>query len=343
MSYEPWFLKDNYKSVKKNGLTVFSCFHCGGGSTMGYKLAGFDVLGGVEIDPKLAKMYKKNHNPRHQYVMSVSDFKNIPDTDLPAELFNLDVLDGSPPCSSFSMSGSRDNAWGVSKKFREGQANQILDTLFFDFIDIAKKLRPKVVVAENVMGILSGKAKKYIIKIKSSFEDAGYKLKVFSLDSIHLGVPQSRKRVFFIATREECNINLADFEKHKPITFGEIRDHTSSKRKQLSLGVKAVYDLGVLGTDSSLSAAYERKYGKGKYFNTAIIHDNRVHPTLIASGGSILFDGSGELKDSEVIKISTFPEDYDFCGQGVSYVCGMSVPPYFMRYVAGRVRDYLLG
>jgi DNA (cytosine-5)-methyltransferase 1 len=50
------------------------------------------------------------------------------------ELFDIDILDGSPPCSSFSMSGSREKAWGKNKKFREGQANQVLDDLFFHFI-----------------------------------------------------------------------------------------------------------------------------------------------------------------------------------------------------------------
>ena len=93
----PWNLTD-LKKVKPNGMKVFSCFHCGGGSTMGYKLAGFEVLGGVEIDPEMSKIYVKNHNPKYEYLMGVQDFKNIPDKDLPPELFDLDILDGSPPC-----------------------------------------------------------------------------------------------------------------------------------------------------------------------------------------------------------------------------------------------------
>jgi DNA (cytosine-5)-methyltransferase 1 len=50
----------------------------------------------------------------------------------------LDILDGSPPCSSFSMAGNREKDWGKEKKFREGQAEQVLDNLFFDFIDLQK-------------------------------------------------------------------------------------------------------------------------------------------------------------------------------------------------------------
>lgn len=92
----------------------------------------------------------------------IQEFKNR--QDLPEELFNLDILDGSPPCSTFSISGDREESWGVEKKFREGQANQVLDRLFFDFIDLAKRLQSKVVVAENVKGILLGDAIRGLIE-----------------------------------------------------------------------------------------------------------------------------------------------------------------------------------
>ena len=116
----PWNLSE-LKDWPKHGRTVFSCFHCGGGSTMGYKLAGYDVLGGVEIDPEMMKIYRANHNPKHSYLMGIQEFNKILNDKLPKELFNLDILDGSPPCSSFSMAGSREKAWGKKKKFREGQ------------------------------------------------------------------------------------------------------------------------------------------------------------------------------------------------------------------------------
>lgn len=73
---------------------------------MGYKLAGFQHLGGVEIDPKMAKIYQTNHTPTYFYLEDIRDF-NLR-TDLPEELYDLDILDGSPPCSAFSMSGKRE-------------------------------------------------------------------------------------------------------------------------------------------------------------------------------------------------------------------------------------------
>ena len=188
-----WNLKD--ANFTKDKGKVFSCFACGGGSTMGYKLAGFDVIGCNEIDPKMIEAYILNHKPKFSFLESITTFSKR--NDLPKELYNLDVLDGSPPCSSFSIAGNREEDWGKDKKFREGQAEQVLDTLFFDFIDLAKKLQPKIVVAENVKGLMMGNAIEYVKKIYKQFDEAGYYVEHFLLDSSRMGVPQKRERVFF--------------------------------------------------------------------------------------------------------------------------------------------------
>ena len=248
----PWKLADGYPP--KNGKKVFSCFHCGGGSTMGYKLAGFEVLGGVEIDPEMMKIYRANHNPKYSYLMGVQQFKNIPDNELPKELFNLDILDGSPPCSSFSMAGSREKAWSDKKKFREGQTEQVLDTLFFDFIAIAKKLQPKVVVAENVKGLIQGNARGYVKQIFAAFREAGYSCQLFLLNASRMGVPQMRERTFFIANRIGKKIEL------------EFNESTIS----INEAIKDIKDLR--GKDQTKSINY--KYfnnDKNKIFNFALI------------------------------------------------------------------------
>ena len=214
-----WNLKDGYPN--KNGLKVFGTFICGGGSTMGYKLAGFEHLGGVEIDPPIADVYKTNHDPKYLFIEDIRDFANR--LEFPKDLYNLDILDGSPPCSSFSMAGNREKDWGKTKVFREGQAEQRLDDLFFDYIRLAKKLQPKVVIAENVKGLIQGNAKAYVHRIKKEFEAAGYKVQLFLLNAASMGVPQKRERVFFICQRNDLNfkpLKLAFDE--KPILFGEL-------------------------------------------------------------------------------------------------------------------------
>ena len=198
-----WTLKD--ANFTKDKGKVFSCFACGGGSTMGYKLAGFDVIGCNEIDPKMIEAYKTNHNPKYAYLEPIQTFKLR--KDLPKELYDLDILDGSPPCSSFSMAGNREKDWGKEKKFREGQAEQVLDNLFFDFIDLAKELQPKVVVAENVIGLMMGAAKEYVKKIYLAFKEAGYQLRIepYSLTVHNIFVQGKRflrRLVFFVQPLE---------------------------------------------------------------------------------------------------------------------------------------------
>ena len=84
-----WYLKD-LDTVKKLNYNVFSCFHCGGGSSMGYKLAGLNVLGGVEIDSKMMHLYRENFNPKHSYLLAIQEFKKL--KNIPKELYNLHVL-----------------------------------------------------------------------------------------------------------------------------------------------------------------------------------------------------------------------------------------------------------
>ena len=162
-----WSFKDYPE--EKNGLKVFSCFSCGGGSTMGYKLAGCDVIGNCEIDPAMNEIYINNHHPKYNYCMDIRDFNKL--DDLPEELYHLDILDGSPPCTTFSVAGEREESWGKKKKFREGQAEQTLDDLSFVFIETVGKLRPKCMVMENVEGLLLGEAWTYVQRIYKDLKE----------------------------------------------------------------------------------------------------------------------------------------------------------------------------
>lgn len=324
---------------------VFSCFACGGGSTMGYKLAGFDVLGCNEIDPKMIEAYKANHNPKYAYLEPIQQFK-LRD-DLPQEFYDLDILDGSPPCSSFSMAGSREADWGKEKKFREGQAEQVLDTLFFDFIDLAKKLQPKVVIAENVKGLLLGDARTYVSRIYEEFDAAGYYVQHWLLDASTMGVPQRRERVFFIALRKDLaepflesidmftmapKLNL-DFNE-KAITFGQIQD---CKGRNLSENMTKIWDARIEG-DSSLSNACERLTGKVKYFSQSYLYKDKVATTLTAHEDSlVLFDAPKYTSRQEACCIGSYPQDYNFMGQKPHYMIGMSVPPVMTAQIANRI------
>lgn len=329
--------------------------HVGGGSTMGYKLAGFDVIGFNEIDPKMAKCYIENHNPKYSFIEPIQTFKSR--KDLPKELYELDVLDGSPPCSNFSMNGNREKDWGKEKKFREGQSLQVLDTLFFDFIDLAKELQPKIVIAENVKGLLLGNAMQYVKRILIDFDKAGYYVKYFLLDASKMGVPQRRERVFFIALRKdliqlipnELNIFSNDYEynlnldfNEKEIKLNELLDDTDIKyRRQIIPAGRRYWDL--IKEGESISKVHE----KGSFFNFIKLSPNKCCPTLTSESYRMLgLENSYCLSEQELLKISTFPTDYEYQnknrinGNGfLGFLVGMSVPPIMIAQIVSKIYE----
>ncbi len=342
-----WTLKDAVFTKDKG--KVFSCFACGGGSTMGYKLAGFDVLGCNEIDPKMMEAYKANHNPKYAFLEPIQTFKMR--EDLPQELYELDILDGSPPCSSFSMAGNREKDWGKDKVFREGQAMQILDTLFFDFIDLAKKLQPKVVVAENVKGLLLGEAKQYVRQIYREFDLAGYYVQHWLLDASKMGVPQRRERVFFICLRKD----LA-----KPFLYQQDM-FTVNPKLELNFNEPEINFSEISQSDEKeLDEKYRNLYNKikegesvGDYmgwgFNDNKAFWNKPLQTITANhransmGAGIIHPKQfRKLNNIEFCLGGTFPLDYDFnIGKGnenfVPYLIGMSVPPVMTAQISTQI------
>ena len=121
-----WKLED-LKKIKKNGLKVFSCFACGGGSTMGYKLAGFDVIGCNEIDPKINNVYVKNHHPKYNFDTDIRDLIN---SGLPDELYNLDILDGSLRVPCFLWQEKEKKVGGLKKHSGRDRKNSGLMICF---------------------------------------------------------------------------------------------------------------------------------------------------------------------------------------------------------------------
>jgi len=318
---------------------------------MGYKLAGFDVLGCNEIDPKMIEAYKVNHKPKYAYLEPIQTFK-LRD-DLPEELYNLDILDGSPPCSSFSMSGNREKDWGKEKVFREGQAEQVLDTLFFDFIDLAKKLHPKIVIAENVKGLLLGEAKAYVLQIYREFEAAGYYVQHFLLDASKMGVPQRRERVFFIALRKDLagqfleSLDLFTIAPKLRLDFNEreIKFHeifSEGERKKINETIYAAYEYCIENKVSDFAAYYELNFNTRKYFNTRLIFKDRVMDTIKSDCSHVIENEKAFINDTELKLGGSYPLDYDFIKNKVSYLVGMSVPPVMTAQIATRIYEQWL-
>lgn len=335
-----WTMANDYPK-KKNGLKVFSCFACGGGSTMGYKLAGCEVIGCCEIDPKMNEVYVKNHHPKHNFLMDIREFNALPNEEIPAELFDLDILDGSPPCTTFSMAGQREESWGKKKKFREGQKEQTLDDLSFVFIDTVKKLKPKTVIMENVEGLLLGEAFEYVRNIYTQMREAGYRMHHWLLKGENMGVPQKRHRVFFVAVRNDLNIDPRELDmtfNYEPVTYGMIKDGIMKP-----LGEDTEYrrlTLAALPHEKCIADVNLRLHNKNSGFQSYFIDDNSIIPTQRAKPDIIDRNAVAYISKETIRNAQTFPQDYDFINNtytNIGYMCGMSVPPIMIKRIVTRL------
>jgi DNA (cytosine-5)-methyltransferase 1 len=303
---------------------------------MGYKLSGFNHLGGVEIDPKIAKVYQINHKPKHLFLKDIREF--VKRSDIPEELYNLDLLDGSPPCSSFSMAGNREKDWGKKKVFKEGQAEQVLDDLFFEYIALAKKLQPKIVLAENVKGLIQGNAKLYVKKIFKAFDEAGYNVQLFLLNAASMGVPQKRERVFFICQRKDLNLPKLELRFNEDaIPLKQITPLTKNEGWEYKIfdSHTDLYDICKPGY--SLSSVHPKK----SFFSTLKVNSDNVLNTITAdnAGGRMLFDKEKRyLNSQEYILCGSYPLDYDFQDVEPKYLIGMSVPPVMTAQIANQIK-----
>src|SRR3972149_6110372 len=174
--------------------TVISTFAGCGGSSLGYKWAGFKELLAIEWENNAVETSKLNFPevPIWQRdICSVTgkeilDFCNIKSGE-------LDVFDGSPPCQGFSTAGKR-------------QIADKRNDLFKEYIRLVNDIQPKVFVMENVSGMMKGKMKGKFIEIITTLKSLNYQVKCKLLNSMWYDVPQSRERLIFIGVRNDLKL-----------------------------------------------------------------------------------------------------------------------------------------
>ncbi len=328
------------KSIKKNWYKVFSCFSCGGGSSMWYKNAWYEIIWTCEIDPEMDDVYQTNFPTKYHYLMWVQEFKKI--KDLPSDLFDIDLLDWSPPCSTFSTAWLREKGRWKEKVFREWQAKQVLSDLFFDYLDIVERLHPKVVVAENVKWMLKWNAKWYLKMIFERFSDLWYSVQLFCLNGATMWLPQKRERVFFVAHRKEFNLPKLKLEFNEPlIPFKEIHDHSWAVDRPVQESVRIRIQYAKYW-DSDLSVADKRYRWWNAFFNDTRIYDDKVCPTITAQDKTLVRWENRFLNNSELILAWSFPQDYNFKQIQPTYLIWMSVPPLMMFNVSNEIKKQRL-
>jgi DNA (cytosine-5)-methyltransferase 1 len=195
-------------AIPHNGYSAVSTFSGCGGSSLGYKMAGFKVLWANEFIPAAQDTYRANHPGT---ILDTRDIRKVTAQDILDAIHmqpgQLDVFDGSPPCASFSTAGKREAGWGKVKAYSD--TKQRTDDLFFEYVRLIEGVQPRVFVAENVSGLVKGTAKGYFLEILAALKGAGYRVTAKLLDAQWLGVPQMRQRIIFVGVRNDLNAQPA--------------------------------------------------------------------------------------------------------------------------------------
>lgn len=173
------------KTKKLNFIDLFS--GCGGFST-GMELSGHRCLLGVDFDKDAINTFKLNHKNAEAFC---GDIKNLnkPMLDELLKGQTIDMVIGGPPCQGFSTIG-------------KGEATDNRNSLFKEFVRIVKHTNPKIVIFENVTGILASKNKNTLAQIFKCFEDLGYEMDARVLSSEEYGVPETRRRTIIIGSKD---------------------------------------------------------------------------------------------------------------------------------------------
>lgn len=188
-------------NTSNNTYNVVDLFSGAGGLSRGFMDAGFNVVLGVDFDDAALKTFKENHGNAEAMKLDLFDHDNIDRIVeyLKENKINLDVLVGGPPCQGFSLAGKREEF---------DQRN----ILYSAMVKTAAKLKPKVVVLENVPGMLTLYNGAGAKRVKEDFEEIGYNvIEPKILYAPEYGVPQIRKRVFFVMTLKDSDLGTYEY------------------------------------------------------------------------------------------------------------------------------------
>lgn len=344
------------EAIPWNGYKVVSTFSGGGGSCLGYRMAGFHVVWANEFVEAAQETYRLNH--RNTF-LDTRDIRTI----LPEEILQqtglkrgeLDLFDGSPPCCAFSTAGKRDKGWGREREYSDGKKQQI-ENLFLEYIRILNGLQPKTFVAENVSGMVKGKAIGFFLEYIQEMKKCGYSVKAQLLNAKYLGVPQSRERIIFIGVRNDLRMEP---------TFPKPETRIISMGEAIAMVKNDSNELEMLFADAN-----KYKWGKvlrkipkdprksiqgssvmnGAYFN--LVRQSLYMPcsTICQMNGSSSASGNchpledRKLTIEELKRVTSVPDDFILTGTYAQQWerLGRMVPPIMMSKVAKTIQTDIL-
>lgn len=330
---------DHLAPRKPDAYTVVSTFAGAGGSSLGYSMAGFNEVGAVEWDDHAAYVFGLNL-PDVQ--LHHGDISTVDTAWRPWGEGELDVLDGSPPCQGFSMSGRR-------------QLGDERNDLFRQYVRLLDAWRPRAFVMENVSGLVRGKMRAKFVEILGALKGAGdgYRVAVQLVDASWFRVPQSRQRLIFVGLRADLRAEpKLPPPQSRPLTVRDAwRDlralgeyATASPTHKLAALVPRIAP-GQSGADVLRAAGR-----KPSWHGISRLRFDAPATTIIksfspgAATGMLHPSEDRFISIGELKRLQSFPDEYDF-GRS-TYIeaharIGNSVPPFLMRAIATCLRGQL--
>ena len=346
-------LQINYRSDVK----AISMFSGAGGLDIGAQLAGVKVISSLDIYEDSVKTLKMNpffkdtiHEAGDITELRGSHYSQLLETEKPEKL----IIIGGPPCQPFSKAGY----WVTNEKRDSSKDPRNLIEPYFKIIE---ELKPDGFVLENVESIMHPSNKAAVETIYSNIDRLGYKFSVLKLNAADYGIPQKRKRVFFLASKKNINASLIKTNgSEKEIIanpnllpyervidwIGKFDDVKYCVDEKLSAEGKWEYELTCIPFGKNYIALTEREnhpnpvFVAGKRYWSSLLKLNPFLPswTIIASQGH--WEGPFHWKNRrlnirELAAIQTFPDDYVFYGSTYSQrkQIGNAVPPLLAKKV----------
>ena len=314
------------EAIEWNDFNVVSTFSGAGGSCLGYRMSGFRVLWANEFVKAAREVYKLNH-PKS--VVDDRDIRTIEPDEITKAVGidgrDIDLLDGSPPCASFSTSGQINDGWNAEKTYSDKK--QRVDDLFFEFVRILNGLQPKTFIAENVRGLVTGRSKGYFKEILKSLKDCGYNVKVRTIEANLLGVPQTRKRVIFLGVRDDLGLDPVHpsplkyrYTMRDALPYIKYVKFAGGAYNWKSTGINAC------PTITQAMSSPTGQFSGGNYVAEKIIQEYR------------------RLTIDELKILQTFPHDFKLIGSFKQQWerLGRAVPPLMMMHISKAMRDNVL-
>ena len=344
---------------KYNAIDLF----CGaGGLSYGFESAGFNILLGIDNDSKALEVFEHNHKGAKSIC---GDITQITYDDIKAKIGDkrIDIIVGGPPCQGMSLSGPR--------RFDDPR-----NKLYLSYIRLVDEIRPRAFVIENVPGLVSlfgGQIKDSIIE---KFTQMGYKVKYQILCSADYGVPQSRKRVVFVGTRENvefeypkklknqvtCKMALSDL----PPLIDELGEEVSDYATDIQNDYQKLMRARSEKVHNHVAASHSEKVKKiiamvpdgcnykslpEEYRNSRNFHvawtrfaSDKPAPTIdTGHRHHFHYEYNRVPTVRECARLQSFPDDFVFEGNKTQQFrqVGNAVPPLMAQAIAKQVKKML--